>query len=522
MGSKTTLLVILLLALSTLAGNAQHHNQVITPQQNDFLPLIRVLASDSLMGRETGETGGLKAGNFIAEYLQSSGLEPFNGSYFQPFSLTRFDVSAANMGLKTDNKALKDSLFRFGEHFSVAPFPGSIEVQADAVFAGYGMISTDSAYNDFARLNIAGKWVVVLEGYPGMADTNAPVWNEVGRAMKQKDEGIQAQKRNALFYKAIGLIVVQTDKELTSSLWLKRIGGMDSRGYEDGYYAFSDAHIHQELPVVGLSAPGAAILEAAFGLVWNELAIHIAHGVPFEAEHSNNVSINLKALINKKHVRARNVMGYIRGADTNTTLVVGGHYDHLGRRADSIYNGADDNASGASAVLSLAAKWKQSGVQPAVNMLFACWDGEEKGLFGSSFFVQKWQQKPQHLMAYLNMDMVSRSDATDSLARVVSVGIAAKDSALVHMVGNVNGKLNPPLVLDIWDVTGHSGSDYGPFAEAGIPVMTFFSGFHNDYHSPRDRFERIDPNKMERVVQLINSCLIQLQNEAIRPATRQD
>jgi len=189
-------------------------------------------------------------------------------------------------------------------------------------------------------------------------------------------------------------------------------------------------------------------------------------------------------------------------------LITGGHYDHLGVREEVVYFGADDNASGAAGVLSLSKSWNQSEFQPAHNMLFACWDAEEKGLLGSEFFVDNWKFDEKKIGLYINMDMIARSAAQDSLRRQLSIGVRKADTMLFQSAIKTNAIQKDYFELDLWDVTGHSGSDYAAFIKSGVPVMTFFSGFHNDYHSPHDVHSKLDYHKMSRILRLVNDCLI--------------
>ena len=105
------------------------------------------------------------------------------------------------------------------------------------------------------------------------------------------------------------------------------------------------------------------------------------------------------------------------------------------------------------------------------------------------------------------MDMISRSAPEDSSRNIISVGKLAADKNSDKMIRATNNSLLQPMTLDIWDATGHNGSDYGTFAEKNIAVMSFFSGFHDDYHTPRDTYDKVDSAKMRNVLELVNGCL---------------
>jgi hypothetical protein len=103
--------------------------------------------------------------------------------------------------------------------------------------------------------------------------------------------------------------------------------------------------------------------------------------------------------------------------------------------------------------------------------------------------------------------MISRSDPTDKEAKIISIGFLKGTENLKFLARDYNSKLVKPFELDIWETSGHGGSDYVPFALRKIPVMSFFSGFHDDYHSPRDIFMKADLDKMEAILKLVNQLI---------------
>jgi hypothetical protein len=214
-------------------------------------------------------------------------------------------------------------------------------------------------------------------------------------------------------------------------------------------------------------------------------------------------------------VKLRNVLGIIYGKDTTCSIVIGAHYDHLGIREGKIFNGADDNASGVSGLLTLAKTWTGNSDKPPCNIIFASWTAEEKGEIGSKYFVQNLKERPCHILFSLNMDMISRSAPEDSSHRIISVGTLPENENIRQIVRMSNKKLSSPFELDLWDVSGHYGSDYAYFAERHIPVLTFFSGFNVDYHTPKDTIEKVDLEKISNIIELVNECIIQV-TEKIR------
>ena len=202
-----------------------------------------------------------------------------------------------------------------------------------------------------------------------------------------------------------------------------------------------------------------------------------------------------------------NITGIIRGKDSTKSVVVGAHYDHLGIYDGHIYNGADDNASGVSGMLALAKKWCEHSEQPACNIIFAAWTAEEKGRLGSRYFVRHTNPNPGQLLAYINMDMISRSAPEDTATRQLSIGTMTESEGLRQIAIASNLRLPHPFELELWDVTGHTGSDYASFIAKNIPVMTFFSGYQVDYHTPEDDADKADLKKMDDILKIVNDCI---------------
>ncbi len=221
----------------------------------------------------------------------------------------------------------------------------------------------------------------------------------------------------------------------------------------------------------------------------------------------NSLGKSYRDYVVEKEIPGVNVIGILPGIDSSRSIVIGAHYDHLGMHGDSIFYGADDNASGVAGVLSLAEKWGESVLKPPVNLVFACWTAEEKGLLGSEYFVKN-KSKSDSILLYVNMDMISRSAPEDTLRNILSIGTRKSDLYLSQLSLETNNELTKPFNLDLWEVDGHWGSDYGSFTAINVPVMTFFSGFHDDYHSPRDTYKKTDPDKMYNVLKLVNGILL--------------
>ena len=209
-----------------------------------------------------------------------------------------------------------------------------------------------------------------------------------------------------------------------------------------------------------------------------------------------------------------NVLGIIPGKNVNEYAIIGAHFDHLGidpaLDGDQIYNGADDNASGVSAVLQIAKAFIASGKQPERNIIFAFWDGEEKGLLGSKFFVQTCPFISQ-VKGYLNFDMIGRNNKPQQPMHVVyfyTEANAAFGKWLKEDIKKYNLRLEPDYRP--WD-NPIGGSDNGSFAKAGVPIIWYHTDGHPDYHQPSDHADRLN---WEKIVEITRASFLNAWNLA--------
>ena len=223
----------------------------------------------------------------------------------------------------------------------------------------------------------------------------------------------------------------------------------------------------------------------------------------------------------KKEVHQRlpltNVMARIEGKNPNEIVVMGAHYDHLGvdplLDGDKIYNGADDNASGVSAVLQIARAFLESGVKPERTIIFALWDGEEKGLLGSEHFVLTYPDLSK-IKGYINFDMIGRTNNEAKPKHVVYFYTEAHPAFgewLKNDVENYGLQLEPNYRP--WD-RPIGGGDNGSFAKRDIPIIWYHTDGHPDYHQPSDHADRIN---YEKVVEITRAAYLNLWNMANLP-----
>lgn len=215
-------------------------------------------------------------------------------------------------------------------------------------------------------------------------------------------------------------------------------------------------------------------------------------------------------------LRMQNVIGMIPGELVDEYVIVGAHYDHLGMdvtlEGDRIYNGADDNASGVSAVLQLARAFRESGKKPLRNVIFAFWDGEERGLLGSKYFVQQCSYINQ-IKGYLNYDMIGRDNKPDRPRHVVYFYTASHPEYGQWLKDDIRQRgLQLEPNYRSWD-NPVGGSDNSYFARHQIPIIWYHTDGHPDYHKPSDHPHLLNYPKLVDITRASFLALWRMANE---------
>jgi hypothetical protein len=495
----------LLLTCSSLFGQVEKFSFPML-QPSDFKAYLEYLSSDKLEGREVGTPGSDSASLYIAKNLQNIGLQAFykiggESSYLFQYPLLKQSVKGLTLSindrsgkiLQTINAEFSEENGYFNSDF-IGRFP--------PVFCGYGIQSKELNYDDYNKIDVRGKAVLILEGYPGCRDSLSFAYKTFKTINAEETIDFESKMKTALEHGASCLIIIRQN-EATKDTFPE---------YTDAAYFLHDQP-DCTIPCLSISkSEGEQLLNNnRFNL--NEDETRIAKNCKAEQFSINGKTLSICLTFDNDSVQAKNIAGLLPGKDSTKLIIVGAHYDHLGKRGNHIYNGANDNASGTSGVLCLANYFVKSGYRPNHSILFALWDAEEKGLLGSSRFVESDSLLIKSVIEYINMDMISRSAPEDTLQRILSIGTRPCDDHLRITAKTYNTVLPYPFVLDLWDVTGHYGSDYASFRDKNIPVMTFFSGFHNDYHTPYDDFALLDLEKMSSILNYVGILICILDQE---------
>lgn len=435
--------------------------------QKELYAHIDLLASDSLQGRLPGTPFDRVAAKYIKDQMELSGIKPIGRNGYQFFDFV------AKQELGTNNSLLiLGQKLQLGTDYSVFPFSSSDSVSTSVVFVGYGFsINTNALmWDDYLSVNVNGKWAMILRGDPDTKNSESPFItysSDRNKAMLAKDNG------------AIGVIMVsgpsydQTDE----------LVNMSEKAFDVG------------IPVIQVSRGIADRILYSSGLNISSLEkkfLNIRRPSSFAVKA--NVAARTDILLQKK--QTQNVVGIIEGSDPllkGQYVVIGAHYDHLGtggkgsssRMPDtlSVHNGADDNASGVSAILEVAQKF--SGKVGKRSIVVAVFGAEEMGLLGSRFFIENPIIPIDSIVAMINVDMVGRMGAD----RTLQVG-GAKTS--LESEGIID-KANEAFSLNITkSPEGYGPSDHASFYGKNIPVFFITTGAHIDYHTPNDKIDKIN------------------------------
>ena len=460
-------ILVFVFLLALLASCASKFNPEITVE--DIKENIEFLASDSLKGRKSGEHGDFLAAEFIRSKFEAAGLELLYENGFQDFNL----VSSAELGqgnlLKVNGKE-----FVAEKDFLPYAFSANTTVESGVVFVGYGIeVDRDSLkWNDFEGADVSGKWMLVLQGDPDLDDPNSPFLefsSERAKALKASDMN------------AAGIILVAgkqfSAKDELSSLFFDK----NSSRYS--------------IPVLQVTRQVADEMLAETGETVESLEekIHNTNkGINLAGKAQVEVSVNVLL----KETTTRNVVAMLPGTDETLKdeyIVAGGHFDHLGmggpgsgsRAVDTIavHNGADDNASGVSAVIQLAEKFASEKANKR-SIIFVAFGAEEMGLVGSKAFTAHPPVAAEKIVAMFNFDMVGRLDDKSNALSIGGTKTAKESEQILN-------DLNTGFEL-AFSGEGVGPSDHASFYLQNIPVFFISTGAHSDYHTPQDDAELIN------------------------------
>ena len=484
---------------------------------DDLQTYVSFLASPDLRGRENGEPGLEIAQQFIVSQSRLMGLKPANGdSYYQPYTIVKNSIDPDRTKIDIISEDY-DTVTIKGPVYQLVPTnPSDFTLEGEVIFAGYGLKQDKYAYNDFENIKTEGKILLVMNRAPltddGKFAFETANWNSF--------MSIQAKLTYMLFTKAKAILFVMDPKSGVRSLEERYPGIAGELG--------SSKNLKGEKPL-SIQMPGMPKILYVHRSVADELLKGTGHTLE---ELQNEIDASLKPqsfeIRGKKLVFTEasktediilnNVAAVIEGSDPvlkNEYVVFSAHADHIGAQGGSINPGADDDASGCAALLSIAEAFRNLDKKPLRSVMFLWVSGEEIGLYGSKSYVNDPLVPLEKTIVDLNIDMIGRvKGVADTTADTPMTG--PKDVFVItgnqsSELGAIAGDIDKTTSLDFdYSLSGRnhplqlfSRSDHYNFVKHDIPVLFFSSGLHTDYHDPGDTADKIDFKKMELITETI-------------------
>mgnify|MGYP003626810719 CR=1 FL=1 len=448
--------------------------------KTDLKEYISILSSDSLNGRFTGTIGQKKASKFIADRFNKIGLiDKFNNGYFEKFNLNK--TRWGQVYLKTDNKIFHNFVNLIYQGDS-----NNEETEIEIIFGGQG------TSEHLSKINVENRYVLIFTN-----NLRAPIKN-------------YKELKKLIDRKALGLIVVNPNSNIQ---------------FESMVRTLKDFYLKERMTI-----PRKEIVPNHSSNFLNRFTITSNQIKEIIGKSSNQLNklIKLNQIENcpisrvkiKREriietIETENIVGFINGI-SDKSILISAHYDHLGGNGKNYYPGADDNASGISALLELAENYMNKK-NLKYNIIFLATSGEEVGLLGSYYHANNPTFIPENIIVNLNLDMISRVDKKHSKKQNYLYSIGTDINPKLSELFKKADKLSPNCYFDYSydnskDLTGvYHLSDQYSFYKKKIPSIMLFSGLHKDYHKYSDKVDKIDFNLLENRVKLISKVVEQIQ-----------
>ena len=445
----------------------------------DVYNYVKTLSLPKFAGRHTGHEGYTAAAKWAAKKFKQWGLKPLSKKegYLQAFPSPYTVIDKAEMTLllyqretgSQKESALKEVKLESGKDYFPLLFSDSGNSTAELVFAGWGINAPELGYDDYAGLDVEGKFILCFRGTPDRRDNRYQKHDHHRFRMKTaKDKG------------ALGLFYIYPEPIANpNGDWIKN---------------FTPAIVSEKVADMILKEKGVNSKDLK-----NDL---LAYKKPLSFPLQSKISFRVESRHFPDGV-GYNIVGYVEGSDPQLKkdcLVVGGHFDHCGQHMGFLFAGADDNASGSAVVMEIAEAFSRLKKKPKRSVVFVLFGGEEMGLQGSSYFVDHVPAQFEKVDTMFNFDMVGEGDG-------VGCALSSKPEELKKVLEDSDKHLNILRRTRIIRGVGVRSSDYAPFFLKGASCISFVSnGPHLYYHQTGDTIYRINPDIMADTARLAFLC----------------
>lgn len=456
---------------------------------------IRYLASDKLEGRQVGSETSREAMAYLATQMEAAGIEPAGtDGYYQTFDFTdRVELGDPNL------LTINGVSYTVEKDFIPLGFAADSTLTAGAVFVGYGFVIDEDSlqWNDYSNVDVDGKWAVVVRGGPDLDTRHSPFADHLAlrkKVLVARDQG------------AAGVIFVTSpfmDPGLIELRYDQSAGGA----------GLPVLHITQAVATDFIAPLGDSLTAIVQSL--NDTQKPMSQDLPA-------VTIEASIHLTQHSSPASNIVGIVRGSDPvlrDEYIAIGAHFDHLGwggkesgsMKPDTVavHNGADDNASGTAGVLELGEWFAAHASDLKRSVLLVAFDGEERGLLGSKYFVQNPTAPLNKIVFMINMDMVGRMENKE-----IAIGGTGTRPDLETILNEFNRAYRFELGFN---AGGYGPSDHASFYTNDIPVLFFFTGTHEDYHKPSDDWQKINADGEASILKYVADLVSYFATEEAPP-----
>ncbi len=477
------------------------------------------LASDELEGRGPKTKGIDRAAEYIAAQFASAGLRTnaYQGRAFQEFYLSRgYALGKPNHAEMVGPKGQRLAL-ELGQSFTPLALGTAGKLDFPLAFVGYGISAPELGYDDYAKIDVQGRAVIVLRHEPQQGDEQSVFdgqRNSPHAFLSRKLAVAEQHGAKAVIFCNDGYNLGVRDNapdnaQFTADKLLEfNTGGGAPRS------SLPALHLQRDILDKLLHAAGAPSLLEFEKRADERLETNSRDLTGWRIQGVTTTVRTGKAL--------KNVIGVLPGENglQSEAILIGAHYDHLGLGGDGslapwtvdIHNGADDNASGTTVLLEVARRLAAQQPRLKRTVVFVAFSAEEMGLIGSERYVRAPLIPLDRTVAMLNLDMVGR--LRQNRVTVYGVGTASEFQSLVTQHAGrqeLAVRLSP---------SGYGPSDHATFHARGVPVLHFFTGLHADYHRPSDDADKLDYAGMDRIASMVTEIARELANRESRPSPK--
>lgn len=511
MRQRKLFLFATVVAISVLAAAIQAQTGIKAISVSKIRHHLEFLASDEMRGRNTPSPELDSCAAYIAREFARYGLRPVgdDGTYLQHYNLLKTHLARPNTFLLIQQSGERE--FHLKSDFVPLHLTANRRVKAPVVFAGYGITAPKLGYDDYRGIDVAGKIVLIFTHEPQEHDSSS-VFDGVKPTGYSK---VVTKAINAREHGAVGMILVTDPNNHRFRRPPNPWPSLMRKALKNAVPLTLEEKMENKLVAVRIGKSLAEALVAPSGKTLSDLQTKIDDDLHPQSFQIPGITVAMETHLDFTRLPTQNVVGLLEGEDPDLkdeVIVIGAHYDHLGVQKDTIiFHGADDNASGTVGVITLAEALATQPHPPKRSILFCTWSGEEKGLFGSRYYVDSAPIVPlEKTVVNLNLDMIGRLDSSK---------LYIDDLHSSPEFSQTLDEANKEIGLRILEKSdGRGGSDHMSFKRKNIPVLGFFTGFHPDYHRPTDTADKCNLEGIAQICRLVFNVAWRLAEASHRPA----